>query len=192
MMKKGFPKESQKSKSDVNISENPFDFGFAKRTVRFRQHSDLNFDTSLTPDIASVDRYHHISKVSPEMVVSGLFSLVMRILHCIVASRLRDVRQRPKYYFLEYFQRLSDCCSDGSICGFRQTGSGGLSTGSSFSRQKVASSCPDAECEGFFCFDSVSVTFVYIVGSHAHRDQAFWPTITTNSSRYATGPLSCL
>jgi len=35
-----------------------------KKTVRFRQHSDSNFDTSLAPDIASVDRYHHISTSS--------------------------------------------------------------------------------------------------------------------------------
>jgi len=49
----------------------------------------------------------------------------------------------------EYFsaiQRLSGCwpaSSDGSICGFHQTGSGCLFTGSSFARPEVVSSGPD-------------------------------------------------
>jgi len=77
--------------------------------------------------------------------------------------------------------------SDGSICGFRQTGSGYVSTGSSFARPEVSgflrprySDSYNAECEGVFCFDSVS-----IAGAHDHRDEAFCATV-------AIGPLSCL
>jgi len=49
-----------------------------------------------------------------------------------------------------------------------------------------------AVCEGVFCFDSVSITFVEIADAHANGDQPFWATITSNSSPYAAGPLSCL
>jgi len=91
----------------------------------------------------------------PETAAGGLFSPVVRALRCVVASRLaqsatgrqpttgillpvqRQVNIRrcrsPGYYCA--LQRLSDCwpaSSDGNICGSRQTGSGCLSTGSSF------------------------------------------------------------
>ena len=54
-------------------------------------------------------------------------------------------RRSPGVYF-SAVQRLSGCSTaswDGSICGFRQTGSGCLSTGSSFLRPDMASSDPD-------------------------------------------------
>ena len=77
--------------------------------------------------------------------------------------------------------------SHGSITGFRQTGSGYVSTGSSFARPVVPgflrprySDSYHAECEGVFCFDSVS-----IAGAHDHRDEAISATV-------AIGPLSCL
>jgi len=49
-----------------------------------------------------------------------------------------------------------------------------VSTGCSFTRPEVASSGPDtatpmmpiAECEGVFCFDSISMTFVHIWRVH--------------------------
>jgi len=40
MMKKAFQKESRNSESDVNVSENPSDFEFAKITVGLHQHTD--------------------------------------------------------------------------------------------------------------------------------------------------------
>ena len=102
--------------------------------------------------------------VWPEMAASGLFSPVMRVLRCVVASRLvqsatrrqpttgillpvqRKVnirrRRSPGVVFLrpEAFGLLTYTRLDSSICGFRQTGSGCLSTGSSFARPEVASS----------------------------------------------------
>jgi len=64
--------------------------------------------------------------------------------------------------------------SDGSICGFCQTGSSCLLTGSSFARSEVVSFGLDTarlynhtECEGVLCFNPVFITFVRIVGAHA-------------------------
>jgi len=50
------------------------------------------------------------------------------------------------------------------------------STESSFARPEVTlwgpdTATDDTECEGVFCFDSVSITFVH-VGAHAYTDQA--------------------
>ena len=54
------------------------------------------------------------------------------------------------------------------------------------------SDCNHAPCEGIFCFDSVSITFVHIASAHAYRDQAFLTTVTSNISPCAMGLLSCL
>ena len=44
-MKKAFQKESQKSESEIKVSEKPSDFRFAKKTVGFRQHSESNLNS---------------------------------------------------------------------------------------------------------------------------------------------------
>ena len=81
-----------------------------------------------------------------------------------------DIRRRrsPGVLFcrLETFGLLI-CKIKGSICGFRQTGSGCLSTGSDFLQTRYSDS-DHAECEGVFCFDSVSITFVHMASARAY------------------------
>jgi len=137
------------------------------------------------------------------MAVGGLFSPVMRVLRCVGASRLaQNATGRQPTTAILYFRTGSEysasqvtestflpsrgfrfvdlrpASSDGNICGFRQTGSGCLSTGSSLARPEVASSGPDTATPMTpsvkdFSVDSVSMTFVHIAGAHAYRDQAF-------------------
>jgi len=71
------------------------------------------------------------------------------------------------------------------ICGFSQTVSGCLSTGSSFARSGVASFGPDRATPIMLSVKEFSVS--------TQSPRGFWATVTSNISPYATGPLpACL
>ena len=109
--------------------------------------------------------------VWPEIAVGGLFLPVMRVLRCVVTTHQQTVAEcygasaddrnttsgstGSEYSTSQItgstllssrgFRIVELCESDDSrpICGLRQTGSGCLSTGSSFSRPEVAVCGPD-------------------------------------------------
>jgi len=116
----------------------------------------------------------------------GVFSPVMRVLRCVVPSKVAQsaTGRQPTTGMLlrgstgnEYsmshvtggtflpsrsFQIVNvrdQTAVDPSICGFRQTGSGCLSSGSSFVRPEVASSGPVTTTP---ITPSVSITFVHM------------------------------
>jgi len=72
MIKKAFQKESRNSESDVNVSENPSDFRFAKKTVELHQHQ-IRTPTHPWPLVSWIHQYIRMRRVGSLLGLSQCF-----------------------------------------------------------------------------------------------------------------------
>jgi len=136
------------------------------------------------------------------MAVGVLFSTVVCVLRCVVASRLAqntmgrqpttgillpvqreaNIRRRrsPEYFFLPFRRfRIVDLRVRTAVFAVSvkpevvvSRPEVDLRDRSGFLQPRYSYS-DDAKCEGVVSFDSVSITFVHIAGAHVYRDQVF-------------------